>query len=54
MMKNSCFTLDVPRFLGLFEASPVIFSWHLICNGLSFPLVRGKVVEFHEIWVATR
>ena len=32
-MKNSCFTLDVPRFLRLSEARPVI------CNGLSIFLV---------------
>ena len=35
-MKNSCFTLDVPRFLGLFEARPVIFTYHMTCYSYIF------------------
>ena len=38
-MKNSYSTVDLLRFLGLFEARPVIFSCHLICNGSSIFLV---------------
>ena len=36
MMKNNCFILDVPRFLGLFEARPVIFTYHMTCYGYIF------------------
>ena len=39
IMKNSYSTVDLLRFLGLFEARPVIFSCHLICNGSSIFLV---------------